>query len=412
MEARRCGSNPSRQLHAWSPEELSFLSSAEGFTAYVDWEAVQAFEQKHPDVGRWTAAHTQDWLRKLCPGLADAYFLRGGEVRGAELLRMEAGELVERGLSQPALARNVHAKLRHLRATYYRWLLNQGQRQEASELMPSPSRSMRSPSSTSSSSSSSSSSALPSSSRPPSASSLPPLRILCLDGGGIRGLLEVVLLMELEKQTGKRIHELFDLICGTSTGALIALAIGAGREVSGAGGRTVRERLSLQEVKEVYETMGDCVFRKAKLWSPSTYHEPVLRFFRRLWTSGGYDPAHLEGKLKELFGEGTPLLVEEDQEQQEEEEGKGAAPRREGCKVFAVAASSLRRTAFLLRSWPDERDARRQGGRGRGAVLQEGTNQGALWEAGRATSAAPAYFSAYQHPCGQVSSAALAKGSG
>jgi len=50
-------------------------------------------------------------------------------------------------------------------------------------------------------------------------------RILCLDGGGSRGLVIILMLEEIKKQTGKEIIELFDLICGTSTGGLIVLAI-------------------------------------------------------------------------------------------------------------------------------------------------------------------------------------------
>lgn len=50
-------------------------------------------------------------------------------------------------------------------------------------------------------------------------------RVLCLDGGGIRGLLQMVTLREIERQTGKKIVELFDWIVGTSTGGIIALSL-------------------------------------------------------------------------------------------------------------------------------------------------------------------------------------------
>lgn len=66
-----------------------------------------------------------------------------------------------------------------------------------------------------------------------------PLRILALDGGGVRGLSEVLILKFLmmrlkfeEKKTGRRLEEYpapwkyFDLICGTSTGGLLALMLG------------------------------------------------------------------------------------------------------------------------------------------------------------------------------------------
>ena len=50
-------------------------------------------------------------------------------------------------------------------------------------------------------------------------------RILSLDGGGIRGLIQIEVLSELERLTGRRIRDLFDCIIGTSTGGIIALAI-------------------------------------------------------------------------------------------------------------------------------------------------------------------------------------------
>lgn len=50
-------------------------------------------------------------------------------------------------------------------------------------------------------------------------------RILCLDGGGIRGLVQLTILQDIERKTGKKITDLFDWIVGTSTGGIIALAL-------------------------------------------------------------------------------------------------------------------------------------------------------------------------------------------
>ena len=46
-------------------------------------------------------------------------------------------------------------------------------------------------------------------------------KILCLDGGGAKGSIEVATLKEFEKNTGKPINKTFDLIVGTSVGAII-----------------------------------------------------------------------------------------------------------------------------------------------------------------------------------------------
>ena len=50
-------------------------------------------------------------------------------------------------------------------------------------------------------------------------------RILSLDGGGIRGLVQLEILMQLEEATGRKVTDLFDWIIGTSTGGIIALAL-------------------------------------------------------------------------------------------------------------------------------------------------------------------------------------------
>ena len=50
-------------------------------------------------------------------------------------------------------------------------------------------------------------------------------RVLSLDGGGIRGLIQIEVLCELERVTGKKITQLFDTIIGTSTGGIIALGM-------------------------------------------------------------------------------------------------------------------------------------------------------------------------------------------
>ena len=50
-------------------------------------------------------------------------------------------------------------------------------------------------------------------------------RILCLDGGGMKGLAQIEVLCQLEVATGRKITQLFDWIVGTSTGAIIALAM-------------------------------------------------------------------------------------------------------------------------------------------------------------------------------------------
>ena len=72
-------------------------------------------------------------------------------------------------------------------------------------------------------------------------------RILSLDGGGIRGLLTIILLQRLNQQPGLAGWlDQVDLVAGTSTGGLLALAIAKG--------------LDLQVLRDLYETKGKDVF--------------------------------------------------------------------------------------------------------------------------------------------------------
>lgn len=51
------------------------------------------------------------------------------------------------------------------------------------------------------------------------------IRVLSIDGGGIRGIIPLFFLAKLEEITGKRTCEMFDVIAGTSTGGMIALGL-------------------------------------------------------------------------------------------------------------------------------------------------------------------------------------------
>ena len=52
-----------------------------------------------------------------------------------------------------------------------------------------------------------------------------PLNILCLDGGGMRGVAQLAMVEEMEELTGKPVSELFDLVVGTSIGGCGALFV-------------------------------------------------------------------------------------------------------------------------------------------------------------------------------------------
>ncbi|WOE77008.1 patatin-like phospholipase family protein [Pseudomonas protegens] len=58
-----------------------------------------------------------------------------------------------------------------------------------------------------------------------------PLRILSLDGGGAKGFYTLGVLKEIEAMVGGELHKKFDLVFGTSTGAIIAALIALGHSI-------------------------------------------------------------------------------------------------------------------------------------------------------------------------------------
>ena len=84
-----------------------------------------------------------------------------------------------------------------------------------------------------------------------------PKRILALDGGGVRGMVTLgilerieALLRERSGREGFRLCDYFDLIAGTSTGSIIAVALSLGMSVS--------------EINQLYTKLAPAVFKKSK----------------------------------------------------------------------------------------------------------------------------------------------------
>lgn len=82
-----------------------------------------------------------------------------------------------------------------------------------------------------------------------------PIRILALDGGGIRGIVPCKILEFIETQTGYPIHRLFDMVAGTSTGGMLAC------------GLTKPEPKTAAQMRAMYMERGPEIF--SRTWTES-----------------------------------------------------------------------------------------------------------------------------------------------
>ena len=117
-----------------------------------------------------------------------------------------------------------------------------------------------------------------------------PRKLLALDGGGIRGVLTLQVLVRMEQllreQSGQgdafRLCNFFDYIGGTSTGAIIAAGLARG--------------MSAQELSEFYMKAGPAMFDKSF----------ILFRLRHL-----YETKPLADELQKTFGKDTTLVPED-----------------------------------------------------------------------------------------------------
>ncbi|KAM7183754.1 Acyl transferase/acyl hydrolase/lysophospholipase [Rhypophila sp. PSN 637] len=190
--------------------------------------------------------------------------------------------------------------------------------------------------------------------KPPSYNTTRNLKLLSLDGGGVRGLSSLYILQELmiavadDPQHPPKPCFWFDMIGGTSTGGLIAIMLG-------------RLQMSVKDCIEAYTRMMGGVFVKSR---------PI---FNLPFTSSGkirprFDTKELESAIKAII----------------EDTGHGGETLRDPnckCKVF-VCATEYETTKIHLFSTYQRR----------GAGFEDVYEEALIWEACRATSAATSFF--------------------
>jgi patatin-like phospholipase/acyl hydrolase len=167
------------------------------------------------------------------------------------------------------------------------------------------------------------------------------VKILCIDGGGIRGLIPALVLAEIERRTGRRTAEMVDFVAGTSTGGILACALTR----RGPDGGPL---FTAEELAGIYVEEGPRIFRRSLL---------KRLFSIDGWIDERYEDDGLDAALERYLGD---------------------APLSDALTDVLVTAYDIHdRFAFFFRS-------------------QRARNDPAydfpLVQVARATSAAPSYF--------------------
>jgi predicted acylesterase/phospholipase RssA len=203
-----------------------------------------------------------------------------------------------------------------------------------------------------------------------------PMRVLALDGGGIRGVIPATIVAYLEDQAQCPAADLFDLIVGTSTGGILSL----GLTVPDAAGDP---KFSGRDLAALYVDHGRRIFQP---WGPIDLEAKAEDFVaarladlegsrsKRLlddvegkpvpWWKGIFHPkytAHgLEAFLKTQLGEDARL-------------SGPVAKTHVAANSFDLGRKGLQ----MFRSWEAQRSS---------------AHDFPMWAVGRATSAAPTFF--------------------
>ncbi|KAI1541065.1 Patatin [Pyrenophora tritici-repentis] len=187
--------------------------------------------------------------------------------------------------------------------------------------------------------------------------------VLSMDGGGVRGILELVFLQLLEDRIGLPMPLLrnFKVVFGTSTGGIIALGLAQG--------------WSIQKCIKTFPQLANAAFQRRKflglLHLPKAL-EPLMSIF----TDCLYPAGHIETALKEAYGCVQGLL---------EMSQAISLGTRVGIPVATVRGPSLCLFTSYNGTHKDDTEYH---------IIEshDGAEQPRVWEVARAASAAPLFF--------------------
>lgn len=133
--------------------------------------------------------------------------------------------------------------------------------------------------------------------------SIKPYRVLTLDGGGVRGVYTAALIQRLiglyqndNPNTDYDLGSKFDLICGTSTGAILASALSCG--------------VPMSQVISLYSNKSKNIFPKPKPIKKNCITTGLWYLFNQLFSSS-CNPSPLKNELDGIFKDETFLTLYE-----------------------------------------------------------------------------------------------------
>nr|XP_026695112.1 calcium-independent phospholipase A2-gamma-like [Ciona intestinalis] len=178
------------------------------------------------------------------------------------------------------------------------------------------------------------------------------IRILTIDGGGCRGVLSVEIFRRLVELSGQPIHEMFDYICGVSTGAILGFLLGL-------------KKVPIDSLGPMYRSFSSQVFDQNRLVGTG----------KLVISHAFYNTETYQKVLKETMG--STVLIET--------AGYEDTPK---CAAVSTLVNRMVLKPYVWRNYSIVPGTRH--------THWPGTCRGKVWEAVRASSAAPGYFEEFK----------------